>query len=86
MQLNDFLNKPEFVELKKTLVSEMHFYAEQNLLKKMNDVFGSEEKAMDWFYSPSFALINKRPYDWCKSGGSPIVYDELINIEHGIFS
>lgn len=85
MQLNDFLDKPEFADLKKTLVDEMYKYAGKELVNKMNETFGNEMKAMDWFYTPSLALLKERPYDWCKKGGALIVYDELDYVEHGIF-
>ena len=44
-----------------------------------------EEKARDWYYSPSWALGGERPYDFCKRGEGNLVRDELSRIEHGVY-
>ncbi len=84
--LEEFLSQPYYEEANKLLTREMGMNAGYNLLTKMKDVLGEKEKAMSWFYTPSIALGNKRPYDYCKENKRQLVYDELIRIEHGLLA
>jgi putative toxin-antitoxin system antitoxin component (TIGR02293 family) len=48
------------------------------------EIFGSEEKAIAWFKSPSLALNGKQPLELMTSDpGARIVRDELARIRYG---
>jgi hypothetical protein len=84
--IEELLYQPYFEEANKILVKEMEINAGYNLLSKMKKVFVEEKKVLSWFYTPSIALKNQRPYDYCKIGKRQGVYDEVVRIEHGVLS
>ncbi len=54
--------------------------------KRSIEVFGDEEKAHHWLYSPNYALGDVRPIDLLHSReGVQQVLDILGRIEHGVF-
>ena len=67
------------------LTKEMHKYAGTDLVKKMNNVFGNEGGARNWFYSPLVSLGNKRPYDYCKKGNLFKIGELLGCMEYGVY-
>ncbi len=84
MNIEDFLKTEQFKELDEFLNEEMKKYAENELLEKMDFVFGDSEKSRNWFYTSLIALGGKRSYDYCKEGKSSYIEDVLGRIEHGI--
>jgi uncharacterized protein (DUF2384 family) len=58
----------------------------EELLKRTVEVFGEEDKAIQWFVSPNQALGAVRPGELLRtSHGRKRVLDELGRIEYGIF-
>ncbi|MEK6757956.1 MAG: antitoxin Xre/MbcA/ParS toxin-binding domain-containing protein [Nanoarchaeota archaeon] len=86
MNIDDFLEKPEFKEFDKFLTSEMYKKAGRELFGKMLEVFENERDARGWFYSNIKSLDDKRPYDYCLEGKHEYVESELGRIKHGIVS
>lgn len=86
MNIEDLLKTEKFRELDIFLDSEMKKYAGEELIEKMNSVFGDYDKSKDWFYSKLIVLNNERPYDYCKRGNASELKDLLGRIEHGIIS
>ncbi|MGD9275583.1 MAG: DUF2384 domain-containing protein [Candidatus Pacearchaeota archaeon] len=97
MQIDHFLEREEFKELDLLLTKEMHKldllltkemqkYAGEELINMMIDVFGTKEKARNWFYSKIVALGDERPYDFCKRGDNPTIRQELVVIKYGLIS
>jgi hypothetical protein len=84
--LDELLFQPNFKELNQFLVHEMNVNAGYEVLSKMKEIFKDDKQSFLWFYGEWLSLKNSRPYDYCKTGKRQEVYDELIRIEHGIFS
>jgi hypothetical protein len=74
---------PKFESLKKYLDEQLLSYTSDETLVKLVEVFGGYHKAREWYYSKLQALGDKRPYDLCKAGKEDLIYQELVNIEHG---
>ncbi len=52
-----------------------------------NEVFGSNQKFSRWLELENIALMNRSPKEFLdNSFGIALVRDELIRIEHGVFS
>jgi uncharacterized protein (DUF2384 family) len=85
MNIDDFLAKEEFNKLDDLLTNEMHNTMSENLIKRMVNLFSSEKKARDWFYSEN-PYLKKRPYDFCKEGHEFQVELILANIRYGPMS
>lgn len=83
MNIDDILKKDEFKSLDEYLDKEFISNTEDVMYKKMLEVFGTHEKARNYFYSKIVALGGKRPYDYCLEGKYEIIYNELGAIEHG---
>lgn len=86
MEIDDILKGERFRELDSFLTEEMHRYAGDDLVKKMNEVMGTENRARNWFYSPLVHLGGERPYDYCKNGNLSEIEEMLGRIESGIYS
>jgi len=86
MDIDDILKREEFKSLDEYLDKEFISNTKEVLYDKMIDLFGSHEKARNYFYSKIWALGNKRPYDYCLKGKQEEVYNELIAIEYGHLS
>ncbi len=56
MDIDDILKRKRFKSLDKYLTEEMHATAGELLVSKMIDVFESEARARDWFYSKLMPL------------------------------
>ena len=68
------------------LEGEMHRTAGETMVGLMEDLFGCEKSARDWYYSRLKALGNIRPYDFCREGKGEVVKNVLGRIAHGVFS
>ena len=79
---------------KKKIVGSFDDYLDIEFITNISDkvydrmikVFGTHEKAREYFYTKITALENKRPYDYCLEKKQKEVYAELIRIEHGILA
>jgi len=90
MDIDDFLSREEFKKLnererREYLIREMHKTADRALIAQMIDLFGTEEKAQNWFYRPIPALEKKRPYDVCKKGEVEKVKEVLDSLDYSVF-
>jgi hypothetical protein len=85
MDIDDFLELPEFKKFDDFLTTEMNKTAGDDLISRMKETFGEPEIARDWFYSSIGALRGKRPYDYCKSGRKEEIRSILGRIEYGIY-
>lgn len=83
---DELLFQPNFKELNQFLVHEMNVNTGYEMLSKMKEIFKDDKQSLVWFYSEWPALGNSRPYDYCRTGKRQEIYDELVRIEHGIFS
>ncbi|MCK5828183.1 DUF2384 domain-containing protein [Candidatus Bipolaricaulota bacterium] len=67
-------------------VSESIFHI-ATVVAKGVEVFGDKEAALEWLGQPCAALAGQTPRSLLKSRfGAEMVLDELIRIEHGVFS
>jgi putative toxin-antitoxin system antitoxin component (TIGR02293 family) len=56
------------------------------LFAKADDVFRSEERAVEWMLEPAMALENKRPIDLLTTPvGAQLVDDVLERMRHGVY-
>jgi uncharacterized protein (DUF2384 family) len=85
MNIDDILQRHEFRALDDLLNEELRMHAGPQLVEMMNDVFGNEARARDWFFSECRALEGERPYDYCRRGKTQEVYDVLGRIEMGVY-
>jgi putative toxin-antitoxin system antitoxin component (TIGR02293 family) len=70
-------------KLKDKLVKDF----DEDLVDMAVEVFGTEKKAEQWFYSPAFGLGNKTPKEFYDATNNrDEVYNLLGRIEHGIIS
>jgi len=83
MDIDDMLNNPRFENLRRYLDDQLFSHTDEDTRAKLIEVFGDYHKARNWYYSKLPALGDKRPYDLCKTGDEKLLYEELINIEHG---
>ena len=57
------------------------------LFHKGIDVFNEKEKFITWLNRPNKSLANSKPIDLIETSiGIDLVLDELLKIEHGVFS
>ncbi len=67
-------------------VSE-HIIQLAQLVGKGIDAFGSREKFLEWFDTPSTALGGNKPSELVKlKTGAQMVMDELTRIEYGVYA
>jgi putative toxin-antitoxin system antitoxin component (TIGR02293 family) len=56
------------------------------LLAKAKDVFGADDRVMEWMFSPAMALENRRPVDLLTTPvGMQLVDDVLDRIKFGVY-
>lgn len=68
-------------------VESDRLYRLARLIARMEEVFGSREKAEIWLKEPNRALSMQTPLDLLDTDeGAKRVEDVLIRIEHGVFS
>ncbi len=68
-------------------VESDRLYRLARLIARMEEVFGSREKAEIWLKEPNRALSMQTPLDLLDTDeGAKQVEDVLIRIEHGVFS
>ncbi len=57
------------------------------IVARASQVFGSEDAALEWLYSPAMALNQQRPVDvLAQPGGDVLVTDLLTRIEYGVYT
>jgi len=85
MRIEDMLGQKRFKKLDVHLTQEMYRLAGDDLVKKMIDVWKTENDARNWFYSPLQILEGKRPYDYCKNDNISEVENILGEIKSGAY-
>ncbi|MBC8435144.1 hypothetical protein H8D91_01435 [archaeon] len=85
MGIDDILMQEGFGEAVDRLYELMEETAGHDLVQEMEEFFGSEIIAKEWFYSTPKALGGKRPYDYCVEGKQEELSKVIVRLSNGVF-
>ncbi len=77
MNIDDILGELWASNVSNRLSDLMARHGGINLLKRMDEVFDRKEEARNWFFSASYDLGGKRPYDVCMEGKRELAFKAL---------